>query len=490
MIDYSFLGSGARARAMGGAFTGLADDASALTWNPAGLVQVDKTQASIAGVYLPLKLNTSLHYAASASHNIDTQYKDEKLKPNFASFVAPIRIKGHPFMASATYQSQQDQLDDQYSVATASYSALVNQSRIPIVAPFESRKTMSGGLDAILLGFGTGLYGNLSFGGSVNVYTGTTESFFRGQLNKVVPYVFGGSVLDSVSFTAERSVFDKAKTSGFNFTLSTLYRADKFRVGVALKTPFQMITDHDLIRRDTIYQKSVRVPGSGSADGDLNTLYRGKTKIDIPLQGTVGLSYMVTPNLIVSGDLGYAGYSKSKYLVRTEQRPRNSQDSISTFTLPNSMYFVDTDSTSFYNSAGKYIEIFNTFDLKLDNSMQFRVGGEYVLKTKVGTIPIRAGYRLVQGPYREVSQVVRDLNGHPEYQPDSIPAVQFVLGNKVNHSVVSFGTGIHWRQIWLDFAMEYNNEKQMEAGTAEWGAFTTEKKRNGPAVTFNFTGFF
>ncbi len=35
------IGIGARATAMGGAFTGLADDATALYWNPAGLTQIE-----------------------------------------------------------------------------------------------------------------------------------------------------------------------------------------------------------------------------------------------------------------------------------------------------------------------------------------------------------------------------------------------------------------------------------------------------------------
>jgi len=38
--DLNFTGNGARAAAMGYAFTGLADDATAISWNPAGLAQL------------------------------------------------------------------------------------------------------------------------------------------------------------------------------------------------------------------------------------------------------------------------------------------------------------------------------------------------------------------------------------------------------------------------------------------------------------------
>ena len=40
-LDWNFLGSGARARGMGGAFLGISDDADAASWNPAGLIYND-----------------------------------------------------------------------------------------------------------------------------------------------------------------------------------------------------------------------------------------------------------------------------------------------------------------------------------------------------------------------------------------------------------------------------------------------------------------
>jgi len=41
------MGVGARAIAMAGAFTGLADDTSALYWNPAGIATMDKSEAAL-----------------------------------------------------------------------------------------------------------------------------------------------------------------------------------------------------------------------------------------------------------------------------------------------------------------------------------------------------------------------------------------------------------------------------------------------------------
>jgi len=493
MIDYSFLGAGARARAMGGAFTGVADDASALTWNPAGLIQVDKTQASISGMYLPLQLKTKLTYATNPSHNIDSKFSDDKLKPSFASFVAPIRIKGHPFMASVTYNSVQDQINVEYNAADTTFYAQAQQTTFSGHATKESRRTSTGGLDVITLGFGTGLYGDLAFGGAVNIYTGSTESTHRADFTRVLPFSYGSQLYDSIQFHSASTVLDKADSKGFNFTTSIFYHKDKFRAGLMVKTPFQLVATHDLQRADTMYNKSVRVDGQGVPVANKPSLYRGKTKIDIPTDISIGVSYQVTPNLLLAGDFEYANYSKSKYFVRAEvdsQQRMNSLDSVNTFTLPGSIYFLVPYTGSIYNSAGELNEVYNTFDLKLDNSTQFRFGGEYTLKTTVGVIPIRAGFRMSQGPYREVTKVVRDDKGQPQYVSVDGASGEFALGKKVTHTVVSFGTGIHWRQIWLDFAAEFNSEKQTESGTTYWGEFKIEKKRTGPAMAVNFTGFF
>jgi len=45
-LDFNLNGSGARAAGLGYAFTGIADDATAISWNPAGLTQIYGMEAS------------------------------------------------------------------------------------------------------------------------------------------------------------------------------------------------------------------------------------------------------------------------------------------------------------------------------------------------------------------------------------------------------------------------------------------------------------
>ena len=50
--DFNLTGAGARAEGFGGAFIGLADDATAVVWNPAGLAQLERAEASIVTRYI------------------------------------------------------------------------------------------------------------------------------------------------------------------------------------------------------------------------------------------------------------------------------------------------------------------------------------------------------------------------------------------------------------------------------------------------------
>lgn len=483
MLDYSFLGSGARARGMGGAFTGVSDDASALTWCAAGLVQVDKTQASVSGTFSPLKTMTTMTFPREPWHNQrSSAFNNDIFGIGYASFVAPVRIKGHPFMASVAYQSVQNQIEDKYNWQNLQ----LRSGAFSSAALTDSRTTLSGNLNQISFGFGTGLYGDVSFGASANIYSGSSESTFRSSWADTVPGYYGNIFVDSILVGGVTQVSDKANQKGFNFSGSLMYRKDKLRIAINLRTPFDLVSDHDLARGDTNFIKglSSETPGDGPPIAIDSRMFRGKTKYKMPLDVSGGISYQPTPNLVISADAEYQQFSKAKYYVRSEKTPEDLiyLDSIDMFTPPGSMYYSDSGQTTYYNSAGELVEIYREYELNFYNRRQLRLGAEYSSTTSVGVIPVRGGLRIVQGPYRDVKMLTQNYQGSP--QPG------FVLGDRINYTVVTFGAGIHWRQIWLDCAVEVSNEKHKEAGTNALGDYTLVSKRTGPRYSFNFTGFF
>ncbi|RMF58677.1 MAG: hypothetical protein D6743_17390 [Calditrichaeota bacterium] len=64
--EYLRWGVGARALALGRAFTSISDDASALYWNPAGLSSLSRVGGTVMFMHLPLREGASFNYLAGA----------------------------------------------------------------------------------------------------------------------------------------------------------------------------------------------------------------------------------------------------------------------------------------------------------------------------------------------------------------------------------------------------------------------------------------
>jgi len=101
-ISSSFnpVGSGARATGMGGAFIAIADDATAASWNPAGLVQLEKPEVSI--VYATF--NREQTYTSSEHPEIDGSHRMGADGLNFASVAYPLVLLNHNMTVSLNYQ--------------------------------------------------------------------------------------------------------------------------------------------------------------------------------------------------------------------------------------------------------------------------------------------------------------------------------------------------------------------------------------------------
>jgi hypothetical protein len=77
------VGAGARALGMGGAFTAIADDATAGTWNPGGMTQLERPEAAISGGYYGRRTA----YAAGASYDAETDLDHVSLALPFTAGV-------------------------------------------------------------------------------------------------------------------------------------------------------------------------------------------------------------------------------------------------------------------------------------------------------------------------------------------------------------------------------------------------------------------
>lgn len=97
-------GSGARALGQAGAFTAVADDATAASWNPAGLTQMEAPEVS--AVYR-FSDRSERHHSSSRDLTADRDdYNSREL--NYLSAVYPFLLNGHNAVCSLNYQEAYD----------------------------------------------------------------------------------------------------------------------------------------------------------------------------------------------------------------------------------------------------------------------------------------------------------------------------------------------------------------------------------------------
>ena len=104
----SLTGSGARAMGMGGAFIAVADDATAISWNPAGLTRLDEPEAGIALTFGSGAWNVDLSSDYTVDFDFDME-EETKLSLNFASGVIPFKIGERHAVAALGYRKYWDQ---------------------------------------------------------------------------------------------------------------------------------------------------------------------------------------------------------------------------------------------------------------------------------------------------------------------------------------------------------------------------------------------
>ena len=157
------LGSGARAFGMGGAFLARADDATAASWNPAGLSYLRVPEVSLAGTSTLYKTETG------TEPDLNTD-RFEGRSVDFAALTWPLRFHG---LSGAIQASFQRAVPFGGSLTTV-------RPRAPGQEPVLSTGEASGGLDVFAFGTGWRVTRTLRTGITVNRwFNGYTQSLER-----------------------------------------------------------------------------------------------------------------------------------------------------------------------------------------------------------------------------------------------------------------------------------------------------------------------
>jgi hypothetical protein len=263
------LGSGARAYGMGGAFLARADDATAASWNPAGLSYLRLPEVSLVGVFNSFDVTRGLSSDRFEGRAID-----------FAAFTWPVG------------------LGDVRGAVQLSYQRAISfdgSRRIEEPDQFEEGSS-DGGFDVVAFGTGLRLSRRVRAGLTVNRWLNGYDQ----TLNR--------TILREINQGRPLRTFEldfRPKGWSFNFGLM-VSPAEGLNLAAVYKTPFTADVRLDKERWDrwgTLTEIQEITTNSGSSED---------VRLDFPSSLGFGLSWRPRDTLTLSADYTRTGWSEAR----------------------------------------------------------------------------------------------------------------------------------------------------------------------------------
>jgi len=332
-------GLGARAISMGGAFVGLADDYSAVFWNPAGVANFDKKMLGFSGDLIMPTATYELTFGGSTF--IDAEAKSKMYPSGIAAYYHPLTEKlvvGIGVYTPSGIGAEWNGSDFFVSALSPLQSQAYNNKSflgIVTISPVAAYKVSD----------------MISVGASLNINYGffNLSRWAGGALLELpvppydLPIDFGQYKEDSTGW-------------GFGATLGVLVKpSDMFSLGLTFRTPTK-----------------VSMSGEASISNFSALGYPGESEFDrdvtYPMWLAGGVSFHPIENLTFTLDAQYTNWAKLDQL-ETEF----------------------TDSIWQVAMAGTAADV---MELKWSDCVQIRFGAEYLLNK----LAFRAGYYYDPGP--------------------------------------------------------------------------------------------
>jgi long-subunit fatty acid transport protein len=446
LLDYNFLGGGARARAMGGAFLAVSDDPTAASWNPAGLIQMDKAQMDVSFSSLMLRADYATGLDSRLSFGDDLKY--DKNAVSFASVVLPFQLRDKELAAGILFQRLADVYQEKryYMEFDTIYTSTGWQYDL-LSRPIDDRT--SGKLDVVNLSVSAKIIDPLAVGFGVNIYTGkyTNGSYWflpLGASGDTVVY-FSDEVGETDGFRFYPQI--QSKYSGFNFTVGLMYMMEKLRLAGVVKTPFLLHEDNDVKLFTDQLQGGDVLPLSYL----LSPFFKTEREWHMPSMLGFGASYEVN-KLTLAADVEFRNYSGTEVTYK-----RNIADP-STNEVTTGGHL----SEDWWVKEGRQPPTVQSLGWR--NLTQFRIGAEYMVSTGIGTFPLRVGFR--NDPQLYTTRLDSSwVYWRYDTQGDNL-FLQSKRGTEkgdwVDGSVFSLGTGVAWSQIKLDVTFEFASYPDVE----------------------------
>ena len=256
-LDWNITGAGARADGFAGAFIGVADDATSIVWNPAGLATLERPEASIVTRYI----SESSDYSYTSFPSANSTESQSHFDLNFGSFAMPLKAGGNNIVVAVAYQRQLDAYANQKN-SSMEYSS-------------------EGGANTITPGIGMKITPMISVGLAANFWLGKYDDSNKDLL-------------------AGTTTTDNGTFSGTNFVIGALFDFAggnsklPLKLGVSVKTPFDLTIDQ-------------------TSNDPANSLQTSATgTVQMPLMLGFGASYQPSDNLTLAFDYETRAYGNKQ----------------------------------------------------------------------------------------------------------------------------------------------------------------------------------
>lgn len=370
------VGSGARALGYGGAFIAVADDATAASHNPAGLIQLERPEFSVVGAWViknePLSVPEPFESGDNIQKNIDF---------NYISGALPFRLFRKNFTASINFQDLFDynrRLDFMETIAPTG---------LPIRGLLETKFRQEGGLRALAPAIAMQITPRFSLGMTINFWTDRTFG------NKDV-------TRDTVG-TLDADVAGFRQFSGLEIHEKfTNFRAINNNFGL-LWNPTNLITIGAVLKTAVKFHPDINVDVSSrqitpALNRDINSqahFSADDVLLEYPISYGAGIALRFSDRFTMDFDIFRTSWDKFKRegIVRFEivldpatglltQRP--------VIGLLGADNRVIGGVEAFDPATRRVVRV---FDSEVDPTIQVRLGGEYLFILEKTIIPIRAG---------------------------------------------------------------------------------------------------
>ena len=281
-------GAGARAMGMGGAFIAVADDATAATFNPAGLAQLLKPEISFVGQGIQRRVSYQEFQTTTKGRQLaasDSLFGHTHLDPLLVSAMVPVRLAGRNLALQLSAQ-RAFTLGEGDSRAVTETPLGTDPSALPTQVNQTIQQT--GQIDLYSLA--------AAYECSQRILRGLTYNYWRGRwdLDTGSSETSGGSA--SVLRFRQGNSLD-----GQNVNLGLLWRWPTWSLGLVHQTGF-----HATYGFTTRIDSTVRANSSSSSADEVGVHWPDSTGL--------GLAIRPWDQWLFTADLQYTAWSQAKFM--------------------------------------------------------------------------------------------------------------------------------------------------------------------------------